>query len=103
MQERLFNEHIKLAHKMIDSGADIIHGHSGHIFQGIEIYKNKSILYDTGEFVDDYVVDTNLRNDISFLFILKVSKKAIKNIELIPIKISFMRQIGPLVKIINGL
>ena len=41
---------------MIDEGIDIIHGHSAHIFQGIEIYKNKVIMYSTGDFVDDYAI-----------------------------------------------
>lgn len=29
--------HIPFAHRLIDCGADIIFGHSGHVFQGIEI------------------------------------------------------------------
>jgi poly-gamma-glutamate synthesis protein (capsule biosynthesis protein) len=41
-------EFINFAHEMIGSGADIIHGHSAHNFQGIEVYRNKLILYDTG-------------------------------------------------------
>ena len=44
----------------------MIHGHSAHLFQGIEFYKGKLILYDTGDFVDDYQVDPLLRNDRSF-------------------------------------
>lgn len=78
---------IDFAHEMIDSGADIIHGHSAHIFQGIEIYKNKLILYDTGDFIDDYVVDPVLRNDLSFFFQIEIDKSGIKELKLIPIKI----------------
>jgi len=40
-----------LAHRLIDAGADIFHGHSAHNFQGIEIYKGKPIFYDTGDFI----------------------------------------------------
>ena len=45
------------AHALIDLGVDVIHGHSAHIFQGVEIYQGKLIFYDTGDFVDDYQVD----------------------------------------------
>lgn len=65
----------KFAYALIDLGVDIIHGHSAHVFQGVEIYKNKLILYDTGDFVDDYAVDPILRNDLSFFFIIKADQK----------------------------
>ena len=53
---------------LVDQGVDLIHGHSAHVFQGIEVYDGRPILYDTGDFVDDYAVDDWLRNDRSFLF-----------------------------------
>lgn len=69
-------EHIYFAHKFIDCGADFVFGHSPHIFRGIEIYKNKFILYSAGDFVDDYAVDEIERNDESFIFIYnKISSK----------------------------
>ena len=33
------------AHELIDHGVDMIHGHSAHHFQGIEIYKHRPIMY----------------------------------------------------------
>lgn len=53
---------------LVDQGVDLIHGHSAHIFQGIEISDGAPIIYDAGDFVDDYAVDPRLRNDRSFLF-----------------------------------
>jgi len=38
------------AHKAIDLGADIVLGHHAHILQGVEIYKNKLIIYGLGNF-----------------------------------------------------
>lgn len=43
----------KLAHKIIDTGADLIIGHHPHTVQEIEIYKNKLIFYSLGNFVFD--------------------------------------------------
>ncbi|WP_290815456.1 CapA family protein [Halovivax sp.] len=57
---------------LVDEGVDVIHGHSAHVFHGIEVYEGRPILYDCGDFVDDYRVDPRLRNDRSFLFELAV-------------------------------
>jgi len=88
MQQRPSQEFINFAHAIIDSGVDILHGHSAHVFQGIEVYHNKLILYDTGDFVDDYAVNSLLRNDQGILFIVTVAKSGIKKIKLIPLLIS---------------
>jgi len=43
----------KLAHKLIDEGADLIIGHHPHVVQNIEEYKGKLIFYSLGNFVFD--------------------------------------------------
>lgn len=67
-------KYVNFAHKIIDFGADIYWGHSNHMPQGIELYKHnnntKIILYDCGDFIDDYAIDSNYRNDLSFIFLL---------------------------------
>lgn len=82
---------IEFAHRLIDLGVDVIHGHSAHIFQGIELYKGKIILYDTGDFIDDYVVNDLLRNDRSFLFECFIKDKKISAFKLIPVIIQKMQ------------
>lgn len=75
-------------HWLIEQGVDIVHGHSAHVFQGIEIYNNKPILYDTGDFVDDYAVDDELRNDRGFLFELQVDQDGtLRRLRLFPTEI----------------
>src|SRR5258708_2015520 len=64
-------EQTPFAHALIDAGADVIFGHSGHVVRGIEIYRKKPILYCTGDFFDDYAVDDIERNDRSCLFIVE--------------------------------
>ncbi|SER23127.1 CapA family protein [Natrinema salaciae] len=59
--------------RLIDDGVDLIHGHSAHVAQGIEVYDGSPVIYDAGDFVDDYRVDAELRNDRSFLFDLAVT------------------------------
>ncbi len=41
----------EIAHKLIDSGADLIIGHHAHIIQSYEIYKDKHIFYGLGNFI----------------------------------------------------
>ena len=88
MRQRPNQEFINFAQAIIDSGVDIIHGHSAHVFQGIEIYQDKLIMYDTGDFVDDYAIDSLLRNDQSLLFMVTVTKTGIKKVQLVPLLIS---------------
>ncbi|ULQ57782.1 CapA family protein [Flavihumibacter rivuli] len=79
---------VDFAHQMADAGAAIIHGHSAHNFQGVEVYQEKLILYDTGDFVDDYRVDPFFRNDHSFFYRVMVDKYGPTSLELIPVLIT---------------
>lgn len=82
------------AHAVIEAGADLFFGHSAHVFQGIEIYRGRPIIYDAGDFVDDYAVDQRLRNDRGLLFIAHVDGQAgeqpapVHRLELLPVEIS---------------
>lgn len=73
-----------LARELIDMGTDLYWGHSNHTPQGIELYNGKAILYSTGDFVDDYMVDKDERNDLSFLFVLEAERERITTIRLHP-------------------
>lgn len=42
-----------IAHKLVDSGADVIFGHHPHVVEPVEIYKGKAIFYSLGNFVFD--------------------------------------------------
>jgi poly-gamma-glutamate capsule biosynthesis protein CapA/YwtB (metallophosphatase superfamily) len=46
--------HTGFAHRLIDAGVDVVHGHSSHHPRPIEIYRGKFILYGCGDFIDDY-------------------------------------------------
>jgi len=54
-------------------GFDVLHGHSAHVLQGIDVRGRRTLLYDTGDALDDYVVDPELRNDWSALFRLDLA------------------------------
>jgi len=72
----------RIAHAAIDAGADVIIGHHPHVPQGIEVYKDKVILYSLGNFIfghnHDYWMDNILAR-------ITLSKEKIEKIEIIPI------------------
>jgi poly-gamma-glutamate synthesis protein (capsule biosynthesis protein) len=45
----------RFARAIIDeAGVDIVHGHSSHHARGIEVYRDKPIIYGCGDFINDY-------------------------------------------------
>lgn len=77
----------RFARAVMDAGADLYHGHSAHVFQGVEVYRGKPILYDTGDLIDDYAVDDDLRNDLQILFLARATRRGVVEIELVPLRI----------------
>lgn len=80
---------IQFAHKAIEMGVDVIHGHSAHLFQGIEFYQKGVIFYNTGDFLDDYSIDPILRNDWSFIFMLELEGKRVKKVKAVPVQLAY--------------
>jgi poly-gamma-glutamate capsule biosynthesis protein CapA/YwtB (metallophosphatase superfamily) len=76
--------HQELAWALIDAGADVVFGHSPHIFRGVGLYRHRPIIYGAGDFVDDYAVDPVERNDQSFIFMLETRGNAPHTLRLHP-------------------
>ncbi len=89
--ERPSGMHQAFAKAAIDRGADVFFGHSAHVFQGVELYRGKPILYDCGDFLDDYAVDGELRTDWSFLFRVSFEGSAFSRLELVPVELGYAR------------
>jgi poly-gamma-glutamate capsule biosynthesis protein CapA/YwtB (metallophosphatase superfamily) len=47
-------DQIRFAHRLVDAGVDVVHGHSSHHPRPVEAYHDKLILYGCGDFIDDY-------------------------------------------------
>lgn len=83
----------KLARSVIDMGYGVLYGHSPHVFQGVEIYKGRPILYACGDLVDDYCVDSEFMNDRQLLFELELARTRLEKIRIHPICIEDCRAI----------
>jgi len=81
---------VNLARKLVDAGADIIHGHHPHVWQDYEIYKEKPIFYSFGNFI----FDQSWSYETSHSEIAKIilSKTKVENLKLFPIEIKFNSQ-----------
>ena len=71
--------------------ADVYYGHSAHVFQGVEVYRGRPILYDTGDFIDDYAVDPDLRNDHSLPVPPLYGGRRARRLELFPVVLPYAR------------
>ncbi|MGF1612046.1 MAG: CapA family protein [Kiloniellales bacterium] len=77
------------ARAALAAGVDLFHGHSAHVFQAVERVGDRAILYDTGDFIDDYAVDPELHNDWSFIFLAELDATGLRRLELRPVCLSF--------------
>ncbi|MBD0280774.1 MAG: CapA family protein [Thermoleophilaceae bacterium] len=69
------------------AGADLVAGHSAHVFHGIEYRDGGPVLYDLGGAVDDYAVDPELRNDLGILALWRPA--GTPELELVALKLEF--------------
>jgi poly-gamma-glutamate capsule biosynthesis protein CapA/YwtB (metallophosphatase superfamily) len=51
---RVATDQVRFAHRLVDAGVHMVHGHSSHHPRPIEVYRGRLILYGCGDLVDDY-------------------------------------------------
>lgn len=94
-EQRLF------AHRLIDeAGVDLIHGHSSHHPKGMEVYKNKLILYGCGDFLNDYEgIGTyeSYRGDLGLMYFATVEPQAgtLYSLQMLPTQIKHFKVNNP--------
>jgi poly-gamma-glutamate capsule biosynthesis protein CapA/YwtB (metallophosphatase superfamily) len=68
------------------AGATLVAGHSAHVFHGLDDH----VLYDLGDFIDDYAVDAELRNDLGLLWLVDLDGDATPTrLEAVPLRLDF--------------
>ena len=93
MRARPTPEFRGFARAVLSAGADLFWGHSAHlVFQGVEFWNGKPILYDTGDFAGRLRRRFGeLRNDLSALFRVTIRPPEVMGLEAIPVAIDDMR------------
>jgi poly-gamma-glutamate synthesis protein (capsule biosynthesis protein) len=91
------SEQVEFAHKLIDSaGVDVIHGHSSHHVRGIEVYRDRLVLYGCGDLINDYEGISGYewyRGDLALVYLADVDPSTGKlvRLQMIPMQTKQMR------------
>jgi poly-gamma-glutamate synthesis protein (capsule biosynthesis protein) len=75
----------KAAAELLDAGATLVAGHSAHVFHGV----GERVLYDLGDFLDDYAVDRVLRNDLGLFFLVELDGGRPVRLEAVPLRLDY--------------
>lgn len=90
-------KHRDFAHLLIDeAGVDVIYGHSSHHVLGIELYRNRPILYGCGDFLNDYEGIhgyERFRGDLGLMYFLTMDPAAgtLVRLRMVPTRIKRLR------------
>jgi poly-gamma-glutamate synthesis protein (capsule biosynthesis protein) len=91
------DEQREFAHALIDRAAvDLIYGHSAHHPKAIEVYRNKLILYGSGDFIDDYEGiqgHEQYRADLVLMYfpMLDANSGELNRLEMLPLRLCNFR------------
>ncbi|WP_063043580.1 CapA family protein [Nocardia pseudovaccinii] len=83
----------QFAHRLLDAGIDLVHGHSAHHPRPIEIYRGKPILYGCGDVIDDYEGIRGYeryRPELRLLYLVSIDPGVLET-RMIPLRIRRMR------------
>ncbi len=78
-------DQIRFAHRLVDGGVHMVHGHSSHHPRPIEVYRGKLILYGCGDLVDDYEGirgHEQYRHDLRLLYLPRLDPTSGELVEL---------------------
>jgi poly-gamma-glutamate capsule biosynthesis protein CapA/YwtB (metallophosphatase superfamily) len=92
--------HVRFAHRLLDGGVDVVHGHSSHHPRPIEIYRNKLILYGCGDFITDYEGISGyeqFRDDLVLMYFPRISPGSgeLVALHVAPLQIRRMQLVRP--------
>jgi poly-gamma-glutamate capsule biosynthesis protein CapA/YwtB (metallophosphatase superfamily) len=73
------------ARGLLAAGATLVAGHSAHVAHGAA----GGALYDLGDFIDDYAVHEDLRNDLGLLFLVELDARGPRSLEAVPLALDF--------------
>jgi poly-gamma-glutamate synthesis protein (capsule biosynthesis protein) len=86
---------VRFAHRLIDNGVDVVHGHSSHHPRPIEVYRDRLVLYGCGDLVNDYEGIRGLerfRGDLRLLYVARLYPDgALDELRMVPLQSHGMR------------
>jgi poly-gamma-glutamate synthesis protein (capsule biosynthesis protein) len=89
-------EQIAFAHRLIEEGVAVVHGHSSHHVKAIEVFKGRLILYGCGDFITDYESISGYeayRGDLALMYLIELDSDSgeLTNARLVPMRMRRFR------------
>jgi len=89
-------QQIVFAHRLIEEGVAMVHGHSSHHVKAIEIFKGRLILYGCGDFLTDYEGISgyeNFRGDLAVMYLIELdpTNGQLVDAQLVPMQMRLFR------------
>ncbi len=82
--------HVSLAAAALGAaGAGLVAGHSAHAFHGVAVHHSAPVFFDLGDFVDDYAVNTDVRNDLGLLWLVTIGEGGPEQLEAVPLALDY--------------
>ncbi len=91
------DDYTGFAYSLIDdAGVDIIHGHSSHHPKGLQVYRNKLVIYGCGDFLNDYEGISGyeaFRDDLTLMYFVRVDPASgnLVSLNMLPMQIKRFR------------
>lgn len=77
------------AESLAAAGADLVAGHSAHVFHGVGRVSGTPTLFDLGDCIDDYAVDPVARNDLGLLWFVRLDGTKPVRLEAVPLFLDY--------------
>lgn len=71
-------EQVAFAHRLIEEGVAVVHGHSSHHVKAVEAFRGGLILYGCGDFLTDYEGISGyeeFRNDLALMYFIELNSQ----------------------------
>ena len=86
---------VRFAHRLIDCGVDLVHGHSSHHPRPVEVYRDRLVLYGCGDLINDYEGiggHERFRGDLRLLYLARLDPAGrLDGVRMVPLQSRQMR------------
>lgn len=89
-------EQRRFAHRLVERGVAVVHGHSSHHVKAVERYRDGLVLYGCGDFLNDYEGIggyEEYRGDLALMYLVSVESKQgrVIDLRLVPMRMERFR------------
>jgi poly-gamma-glutamate capsule biosynthesis protein CapA/YwtB (metallophosphatase superfamily) len=88
--------YMRFAHRLIEGGVDLVHGHSSHHPRPVEVYRGRLVLYGCGYLINDYEGIggwESFRSELRLLYLatLDADSHALRELRMVPMRARRLR------------